>query len=126
MRTLCVAGVYPWPGIDGYRQRLGHMVGGLLENGPVDFFCVNAWHEDRVWPDPPDGVRLLRLDSEPSAKVDRVRRWATGSLPRIMLNRTNDAARNAFPDWAADDYDLVYFSHLDAWWFFRDLVRAPT
>jgi hypothetical protein len=120
-----VAGVYPWPATDGYRLRMSNMIVGLAEAGPVDFFCVQAWIED-VEVDAPDGVNLFTTRASTTSRLSRLRSWAIDGLPRIMLNRTVDDARATFADWARDDYDLVYFSHADTWWYFRDLVDAPT
>ena len=39
VRTLVVAELYPWPPVDGYRQRLHHIVGGLSQAGPLDVFA---------------------------------------------------------------------------------------
>ena len=71
VRTLVVAGEYPWPCNSGSRLRLATVLRGLAACGPADLFSVLP--SVRADIDPPD----------PAAGLDRVGRvaWTTGRPP---------------------------------------------
>ncbi len=116
LRILCVAGVHPWPATDGYRQRLAAMVEGLVPLGSVTLWC----YDEAEWSGGPAGVEVVRVHApRPGAHV-RARRWATSGLPRAMARRE---PQRPLPD--GSGFDVVLFSHLDAWHHFSDAVDAP-
>jgi glycosyltransferase involved in cell wall biosynthesis len=125
MRTLFVTGMYPWPANDGYSLRMSNMVAALAEAGPVDLFVA---HHPRVtnFPDPPVEVRLTLVPTEATSRGQKVFRWLAERQPRIMLDRTCEGPRRALAaELAANTYDVVCVSHVDTWWYFRDLLPGP-
>ena len=124
MRTLCVAGVYPWPANDGYRMRLAAMIDALVETGEVDVLCPVRMPDDVV--EPPAGVRAGVLPVGSRTRAKRLWRWLRSDLPRAHVRAEVDAANIEARRWLADHYDLAYLSHLSSWVHHRELVSAPT
>jgi glycosyltransferase involved in cell wall biosynthesis len=124
-RVLCIAGVHPWPATDGYRQRLGALIEGLTALGPVDLWCFDDALRDPTSPraEAPAGVTVVPIEVPRTGVATRVRRWLTSGLPRAMVRRQVTEA--SVPPGGAAGYDLVLYSHLDAWLHFRDVVEAP-
>ena len=80
-----MAGVYPWPAEDGYRQRLSQMVAGLGEAGEVDFLCIGSVPADEERAagrgcGPSDSSQPRRRRSE------RTLGWLRTGLPRAQLS----------------------------------------
>jgi len=101
------------------------MIVALRELGEVDVVCF-APAADRDGAAPPD-IGLLRVDTALRSKVDRVREWLRGGLPRNVLTFDESIVRDATATWTAGrTYDLVVFSHAHSWVVLRDLVDAPT
>ncbi|MFZ4519866.1 MAG: glycosyltransferase [Microthrixaceae bacterium] len=118
MRSLVVAELYPWPAVDGYRQRLTQMIGGLAAAGEVDVFTL-----DRPGSPPPEaapwpGVARTRAVAVPGERGTRdwLGEWVRGDLPRRLLSVDWTAALAELDDWARGPYDLVWYSHVDTWW----------
>jgi glycosyltransferase involved in cell wall biosynthesis len=125
LRTLFVTGMYPWPATDGYSLRMSNMVVALADAGPVDMFVA---HHPRVtnFPDAPSGVRRILVPTEATARAQKVVRWLGEGQPRIMLDRTCEGARKVLAaEVSAHTYDVVCVSHVDTWWYFRDLLPRP-
>jgi glycosyltransferase involved in cell wall biosynthesis len=99
------------------------MVRGLARNGEVDLVVPTEWPPEIV--PPPQGVDLIQLGFERTGRVERVRRWLTSGVPRIMLNRTMVSAGRAVAGFDHSRYDVTYVSHLDVWWFLRDVLPGP-
>ena len=116
LHTLVVAELYPWPAVDGYRQRLHHVIGGLAQAGPVD--VVAPLRPGMGDPEPPGhgGVRrtLTAPIGDPAGPRAWLGEWARGDVPRrlLALDWSDLAATLAE---CRDDYDLVWYSHIDAW-----------
>ncbi len=116
LRILCVAGVHPWPATDGYRQRLAAMVEGLVPLGHVTLWC----YDEAQWAGGPEGVEVVRVQAPRPAAHLRAWRWATSGLPRAMARREPE---RPLPD--GSGFDVVLYSHLDAWHHFGAAVDAP-
>jgi len=114
MRTLVVAELYPWPAVDGYRQRLHHIVGGLSQVGPVDVVAPERpgapAHTDPPW----DGVRRSLTVPVGDPVGSRMVEWVKGDLPRRLLSVDWTPLIDRLSD-RRDRYDLVWYSHVDAW-----------
>ncbi len=116
VHTLVVAELYPWPPVDGYRQRLHHIVGGLTQAGPVDVVApVRPGMSEPVEPPWPGVARTLtRTMGEPAGPRTWIGDWVRGAEPRRLLSLDWSEMVAAIDDWR-DRYDLVWFSHVDAW-----------
>ena len=125
MRTLCVAGVYPWPAEDGYRLRLANMVAALADEGEVDFVCISRRPVRDAEP-PPPGVRALVVTAAPVGMARRLVAWARSGLPRSQVNRSTVAANATAAAWLRGPYDLTYLSHITSWFHHHDLTDGPT
>ena len=125
MRVLCVAEVYAWPPTDGYRLRLANLVDGLRQVGDVDVLVVDREPTQACQVEPPEGVRVLRLESLATEVRSWPLRWLTSSTPRRLVSWDDTSVLPAARRWLADRYDLAYFEHVDAWARFRSLSNAP-
>ena len=87
VRTLVVAELYPWPPVDGYRQRLHHIVGGLSQAGPRRVRpaarpAPNRWRlRGREWSGPP-----CRWAIPPGPVLDRGLEPLGGALEALSLD----------------------------------------
>ncbi len=124
MRVLCVAEVYAWPPTDGYRLRLANLVDGLRQLGEVDVLVVDREPVQANQIEPPEGVRVLRLESLATEVRSWPLRWLTSSTPRRLVSWDDTEVLPAARQWLADSYDLAYFEHVDAWARFRSLSDA--
>ena len=93
MRTLVIAGEYPWPENTGSRIRLAIILRGLQRCGPTELFSVVSKFRDEF--DPPDGSQDL-------AKVGRVGfdnrpPSALGLVPALLRPGNADRAAPAGP-----------------------------
>lgn len=125
MRVLCVAEVYAWPPTDGYRLRLANLVDGLRQLGDVDVLVVDREPPHSAQLAPPEGVRVLRIESLATEVRSWPRRWLTSWMPRRLVSWDDTTVLPAARAWLAASYDLVYFEHVDAWVRFRSLSDAP-
>lgn len=130
MRILAVAEQYPWPAVDGYRQRLHHMIAGLGRVGSVEVVTLDRRPElaDDADEGRPAGVAdTVAVPTGPPATLGEwLPRWLRGGPPRRVLA----------PDWSqmvaeldrrirdGDPVDLVWYSHLDSWYPLHDAVEA--
>lgn len=120
-----MAEVYAWPPTDGYRLRLANLVDGLRQLGEVDVLVVDREPVQANQIEPPDGVRVLRLESLATEVRSWPLRWLTSSTPRRLVSWDDASVLPAARRWLADSYDLTYFEHVDAWARFRSLSDAP-
>lgn len=124
-----VAEQYPWPAVDGYRQRMHHLIAGLASVGDVEVVAldrrpvgVDTEDEGR-----PDGVEAVGVRNGGDAGLrDWLPRWARGGMPRRVLapdwTTVGDELRRRLSTGAA--VDLVWFSHVDTWFPLHGLVDA--
>ncbi len=121
MRTLCVAGVYPWPAEDGYRLRLANMLRALADLGEVDFLCATRAPLRDV-PPPPFGMRVGMFHGEQITNAAYLFRWVRSGLPRSQVKRSFRTANQSARRWLDGPYDLAYLSHISSWTTHRDLL----
>lgn len=127
MRVLCVSDTYPWPSTDGYRQRLSQLLRGLSEAGAVDLFAVESDRSDvGAGAVPAPVVDRAFVSPRPGFGRDpaKVARWVASPLPRAVLWHEWRRARGELAGWAAEPYDLVWYSHLDSYLALRDVPES--
>lgn len=126
MRTLVVAELYPWPATDGYRQRLHHIIGGLAEAGEVQ--VVAPLRPDQGPLVEPPWVGVTRTLTVPLGDRRGPRSWGSEWLrtgvPRRLLGLDWTGLTDRLPAALADDHDLIWYSHIDAWWPVHPRVAA--
>jgi glycosyltransferase involved in cell wall biosynthesis len=130
VRILVVAEHYPWPAVDGIRQRLDHVVRGLARAGEVELLAVDRRDADEraatVAPDVPGLVDVVAIEARPDASVrEWLPGWVRGGPPRRLANADWSQVAAAFRRRAAatdrPPIDLIWFSHVDSWWPVRDV-----
>jgi glycosyltransferase involved in cell wall biosynthesis len=134
VRILVVAEQYPWPAVDGYRQRLDHLIAGLGRVGAVEVVAMDrrpAGLEEAAERRPEGVHEVVAVPAGADAGLRTwLPAWVRGGMPRRVLA----------PDWAGVaaemarrirtgvPVDLVWYSHVDTWFplhaVVRDAVRA--
>ncbi len=125
LHTLVVAELYPWPPVDGYRQRMHHIIGGLTQAGPVDVVApLRPGTPEPVQP-PWDGVArtLTAPMGEPAGPRTWLPEWVRADVPRRLLGLDWSELVSSIATWQ-DRYDLIWYSHVDAWLPTHDLFGA--
>jgi glycosyltransferase involved in cell wall biosynthesis len=128
MRTLVIAGEYPWPENSGSRIRLMNTLLGLSGLGPVELFSiVPSARQDFAPPSPPSIV----------AKVGRVGYHDTGSgsgamaamlrpwLPFSLSTRDGPKVRATLDEFVTGRYDLVWYVGVRSWLLAGERSPAP-
>ena len=114
MKILAVSDFFPWPTTKGGLIRTATAVGALSKLGELDLFSFYDTRLPAV--DIPLDVRLNGIATTPYPRPSWSRRWQTRSVlhrgvPRRIAMRTYDPQpRVDFAAFAADHYDLVWFS----------------
>lgn len=116
MRILAIAELYPWPAVDGYRQRLDHVLRGLTRAATVDVFTlVRPGHPE---PEPPDIEGIDRVVTTRTGELRGSRQWmpewTRGDLPRRLLSLDWTEARRELAAWGPSP-DLIWYSHVHSW-----------
>ncbi|UDY37679.1 glycosyltransferase [Dermatobacter hominis] len=102
--------------MDGYRQRLHHIIGGLTQAGPVDVVApLRPGMPDPVQPPWPGVARTLTEPiGDPAGPKEWLPDWLGADVPRRLLSLDWSALVASLAIWR-DRYDLVWYSHVDAW-----------
>ena len=128
MRTLVVAGEYPWPENSGSRLRLATVLRGLTRCGPVDLFSIlPAGRTDIGPPDPSLGlarVGHVPFDDRPPRGIDRVVTAARGA-PFELPRPDGGASLRALTRFARGHYDLVWYFGIRPLLLCDGMVAAP-
>ena len=112
MRTLVVAGEYPWPENSGSRLRLATVLHGLARCGPVELFSILPVARTDI--DPPDaGAGVARVghvafDDRPPTGPGRLS-VALGGAPFEFPRPDGGASVRALTRFAHGRYDLVWY-----------------
>ncbi len=116
MRILAISELYPWPAVDGYRQRLTHMLAGLAREGTVDLLCLRrAGHPHDPREVPEDFGKIVEVDpGEPVGSKEWMPQWASSGVPRRLLTLDWSRARDELRSWDPRP-DLIWYSHVDSW-----------
>ncbi len=132
VRILVVAEQYPWPAVDGYRQRLHHLVTGLSCAGDVEVLVLDrrstggassGQHRAAA----PDGVEITAVPVGDDATLRQwIRPWARDGRPRRVLSPDWSALRTAFEQRLrhGPPVDLIWYSHVDTWFALHDAAAS--
>ena len=120
MRILAVAELYPWPALDGYRQRLHHMLAGLAAAGTTELFCLTDARSERAEPALEGLGRVVTAPRVERSAKQWAGDWIRGGQPRRMLSIDWREAHRELGAWAPE-VDLVWYSHIDSWAAVSDL-----
>jgi glycosyltransferase involved in cell wall biosynthesis len=122
MRTLVIAGEYPWPENSGSRMRLMTTVLALCALGPTELFSVVPRGRQDFGP-PDVGGNLEHVghttydQSAGGPGAALLRPW----LPFTLPIRERAAVRSALQAFVSGEYDLVWYFGIRPWL----LARAP-
>lgn len=136
LRIICIADEFPWPERTGYRIRLANVLRGLGEVGVVDLMILHLGDDDESSVDgaaqeyrTPIGEPVQRTVVAhvpiPRATLRGVIPWIVSGLPRRVAWRDWSGARSAVSKELTNGYDLIWWSHLDAWAAIGEVTNAP-
>ncbi len=130
MRTLVIAGEYPWPENTGSRIRLAIILRGLQRCGPTELFSVVSKFRDEF--DPPDGsqdlakVGRVGFDNRPPSALALVPALLRPGTPIGLPRRDRAQVQRAIARFMSGRYDLVWFFGPRPWGLAGQPVFAPT
>lgn len=130
MRTLVIAGEYPWPENTGSRIRLAIILRGLQRCGPTELFSVVSKFRDEF--DPPDGsqdlakVGRVGFDNRPPSALALVPALLRPGTPIGLPRRDRAPVQRAIARFMSGRYDLVWFFGPRPWGLAGQPVFAPT
>ena len=115
LSILIVAEDFPWPSTGGGLIRLAKMIEAIAELGDVDLFTLHDIRRGDEFDVPPTmKVRRVRTVCYPTAPHEmhwRLKWLAQRSLPlEVSMRMLDRSPRIQFEAWAAESYDLVWFS----------------
>lgn len=123
-----VAEQYPWPAVDGYRQRLHHMIAGLARVGTVEVVSLDRRPAGVATSDEgrPDGVAeaaAVRAGADAGVRT-WLPTWVRGAMPRRVLapDWSGVAAELARRVSTGAPVELIWYSHVDTWFPLHDVV----
>lgn len=144
LRILCIADEFPWPERTGYRIRLANMLRGLAEVASVDLVILHPGDDGehqvaesaprpttgqeqkyRAPMGEPVGRTTVAHVPVPRASLRGVAPWILSGLPRRIEWRDWSVARSAVLRELSNGYDLIWWSHLDAWAAIGGVSNAP-
>jgi glycosyltransferase involved in cell wall biosynthesis len=144
LRILCIADEFPWPERTGYRIRLANVLRGLAEVGSLDLVILHPGDDDEfrvtesvIGPDrgqaqkyrapmgEPVGQTTVAHVPIPRASLRGVIPWIASGLPRRVAWRDWSGARSEVLKELSKGYDLIWWSHLDAWAAIGEVADAP-
>ena len=129
MRTLVIAGDYPWPEDAGSRMRLAMVLRGLRRCGPTELFSVvSKFRTDFGAPDPSLGlakVGRFGFDNRPATGAALFPTVWRPSMPLAMPWRDRPLVQRALARFVSGHYDLVWYFGARAWVLAGGLVSGP-
>ncbi len=130
MRTLVIAGDYPWPENIGPRIRLSMVLRALRRCGPVELLSlISQFRTDVDPPDPTlglDRVSRVGFDNRSPRGLDLVSSAARPWLPMSVPIGGRPTAERALVRAAAGAYDLVWVFGARPWVLCGEPRLAPT
>jgi glycosyltransferase involved in cell wall biosynthesis len=130
MRTLVIAGEYPWPANSGSRLRLLTTLRGLRRCGPTELFSIVPERREEFDP-PDDSVGLARVgrigfDDRPNAGLRLISTMVRPSKPLGLPLRDRAIVTRAVARFMAGPYDLIWYFGMRPWVLAGELGVAPT
>lgn len=113
MRSVVIAGEYPWPEDRGPRMRLATVLAGLRRVGSVELCSVISQYRSDF--DPPDEglglaeVARIGFDNRPSTGLGLLGTLARPSMPMALPWRDGPRVRRGLARFLSGRYDLVWF-----------------
>ena len=130
MRTLVIAGDYPWPEDSGPRLRLALVLRGLRRCGPVELASVvSRFRTDFEAPDPSLGlakVARIGFDNRPRTGIGVVPTLWRPWMPLGLPWRDGRRVQGALARFMSGHYDLVWFFGARPWVLSGGPTIAPT
>ncbi len=130
MRTLVIAGDYPWPEVIGPRIRLSMVLRALRRCGDVELFSViSRFRGDVEPPDPElglDRVTVVGFDNRPPRGLSVLRSAVRPGLPLGLPIGGRPAAVAGLARAASGRYDLVWVFGARPWVLCDQPRLAPT
>lgn len=130
MRTLVIAGEYPWPEASGSRIRLAMILRGLRRCGPTELFSIVSKFREDFGPPPPtldlDKVVHVGFDNRAPSMPELVPALLRPGTPFGLPRRDRPAIRSALARFMSGSYDLVWFYGPRPWALTGRPVFAPT
>jgi len=130
VRILVVAELYPWPPVDGYRQRLNHMIAGLAQAGQVELIALDRHSASTERIEPPKVLSLEQATSLAAGPESPMRTWLPtwlrGGPPRRLLAMdTSELTATVLRRLESGPaIDLIWYSHLDTWWPIHQALKS--
>lgn len=130
MRTLVIAGDYPWPEVIGPRIRLSMVLRALRRVGSVELFSlVSRFRTDVDPPDPAlglDRVTVVGFDNRPPRGLAVLRSALRPDLPLGLPIGGRAVGERALVRAAVGAYDLVWVFGARPWVLCGEPRLAPT
>jgi glycosyltransferase involved in cell wall biosynthesis len=129
MRTLVIAGEYPWPENSGSRIRLSSILGGLRRCGPTELFSIVP--RGRTEFDPPeegmglDRVGRIGFDDRPPSGRARLARLAQTAIPLEFPRQDRRPVAQAVTRFMVGHYDLLWYFGIRPWVLAGGLQVGP-
>jgi len=130
MRTLVIAGEYPWPVNSGSRIRLATVLSGLARCGPTELFSIVP--SKRTDFGPPTGIAGLArvgrvgFDDRTASGLRLLRSVVRPSMPLEVPWQDGPMASRAAARFMVGRYDLVWYFGIRPWVLVGGLGVAPT
>ncbi len=130
MRTLVIAGDYPWPGDSGPRLRLAMVLRALCRGGPTELFSVVS--QFRTDFDPVDRamglakVGRVGFDNRPASGIGLAPTLWRTSMPLALPWHDRSKVQGALAAFMSGRYDLVWFFGARPWVLAGEPFFAPT
>ncbi len=130
MRTLVIAGEYPWPQSAGSRIRLAMVLRGLRRCGPTELFSIVSKFRQEFGP-PDDSLDLAKVgrvgfDNRSPSIAALVPALLRPGTPFGLPRRDRASVRQALARFMSGRYDLVWFFGARPWVMAGRPVFAPT
>jgi len=130
MKSVVIAGEYPWPVNSGSRMRLETILGGLRRCGPTDLFSIVPGVREDI--DPPDDrcgldrVGVVHYDDRPGTGLAMVGALARRAHPVELSLRDGPTVTRALARFASGRYDLIWYFGVRPWALVGGWDAVPT
>jgi glycosyltransferase involved in cell wall biosynthesis len=130
MRTLVIAGDYPWPADTGSRLRLTMVLEGLVRCGPTELLSVvSKFRTDFGTPDETLGlakVERFGFDNRQASGVGLLAALLRASVPIGLPLRDRPRVKSAVASFMTGRYDLVWYFGARSWVLAGEPSIGPT